>query len=78
MAGSTRLTFFEITFFDAFRIRLKGVEHFDRADIDLGRQASGESTKEPFVQFYLVKPSKRFETTFVDVFVAWTQETLRN
>ena len=35
---------------------------------DLGRQASSDSTKAPSGQFYIVKLSKRSETTFVDAF----------
>ena len=43
-----------------------------------GRQASSESTETPFGRFYLVKLSKRSETTFADVFVSPTQKTLQN
>ena len=50
----------------------------NEVDVDLGGQASSESTKEPFGQFYLLRLSKRFETTFVDVFVSSTQKTLQN
>ena len=60
------------------RIWPKGAKNLDDLDIDLGRQASSESTETPFGPIYLVKLSKRFETTFFDVFVLSTQNTLQN
>ena len=60
------------------RIWPKGATKLNELDIDLGRQASSESTETPFGPFYLVKLPKRFETTFVDVFVSATQKTLQN